>query len=289
MKIDLQLHSTYSDGYLSPSELAKFIADQGVKIASLTDHNTISGINEFQKACQKYKIKTIVGLELYVKLNHKRFNILWFNFDYTDPELHKILRDSQMRRRAKVRNILELLSKKNKLQLDVDKVVDKYNHYVPINHIIDDMLKNRKNKKIIFKKIGLKQPREGDVIREIFRNPQYGILHESYINIHRILKLRKKIGGQIILNHPGKYGHIGEDFLLKLKKLGFDGMEILSPHHSVGAIMYLQEQVRVLDWVGTGGSDFHRFEGSRHRIQSYADYFCIDSLKLRKIKKIIHT
>ncbi len=287
MLIDLQLHSTYSDGYLSPTEVAQFISKLGIKIASLTDHNTISGQDEFRCACQKYNIKVITGLELYVKLNNKKLNILWYNFDDTDPELHKILRDSQRRRRGRVRAILEQLALHG-FKIEVDKIIDKYNHYVPINHIVDDIMSNPFNRSKITKETGNKNPREDEIIRKLFHNNKYGHLHESYINIFRILKLRKKIGGQLILNHPAKYGYVQKDFLKKIKKLGLDGIEVLSPHHSVGAVMYLQFCARELDFVTTGGSDFHRFEGQRAPIQNSWQYFKIDSKYLRKINKIIN-
>ncbi len=287
MRIDLQLHSTYSDGYLTPSELVKFVAGQGIKVAALTDHNTISGINEFQIACLKSKIKPIVGLELYVKLRGRKFNVIWFNFNYNDPDLHALLRETQMRRRRKTRDILEKIKNKLGLGLNVDNILDKYNHYVPINHLVDEILKNPKDREIIHEKISTKSPRENNVIKEIFKNKEYGILKESYVDVSRILKLRKKIGGQLILNHPGKYGYIRLPFLAELKKLGFDGVETISPHHSIGAIMYVQSLAKQLNFIETGGSDFHRFEGKKEPIQSYADYFYIDSKHLRYINKII--
>jgi len=287
MRIDLQLHSTYSDGYLAPSELVKFIAKQGIKVAALTDHNTISGVNEFQMACHKNKIKPIIGLELYAKLNGEKFNLLWFNFNHNDPDLHSLLVESQIRRRRRARTILNKIKTKLGLHLNVDNTIDRYNHYVPINHLVDDILKNPKDRAIIYRQIKSKEPREHDVINEIFQNREYGVLKESYIRIDRILKVREKIGGQLILNHPGKYGHIKESFLEKLKTIGFDGIETLSPHHSIGAIMYIQQLARRFDFIETGGSDFHRFEGGKGLLQSYADYFCIDSKNLRSIKKII--
>jgi predicted metal-dependent phosphoesterase TrpH len=62
MLIDLQLHSTYSDGYLTPTQIVKFIAKHGIKVAAITDHNTVSGLYEFRNSCKKYKIKPITGI-----------------------------------------------------------------------------------------------------------------------------------------------------------------------------------------------------------------------------------
>jgi predicted metal-dependent phosphoesterase TrpH len=286
MLIDLQLHSRYSDGYLTPTELVEFVFKKGVKVASITDHNTVGGIDEFRKVCKKKKIKAIVGMELYVKLNNTSFNLLWYNFDETDPALHDLLRDSQIRRRRQVRNILIKLSKKG-FSVNINKILDKYTHYVPINHVVDDFMAVPANLKRIKKDLKTKEPREGDVIKQYFRNKNIGIIRNSFINFDRILKLRKKIGGQLVLCHPAKHNYINIKLWEKLKELGLDGVEVLSPHHSYGAVMYIQYLARELDLIATGGSDFHRFEGNNSLVQDSWDYYKIDSDSLRRVKEII--
>ncbi len=286
MLIDLQLHSTYSDGYLTPTGLAKFIARQGVKVAALTDHNTVSGLDEFRKACRTLKIKPITGLELYIKLHNRRFNILWFNFDETSPELHDMLRDSQVRRRRQIRLLLNKLIKRG-FKLDVNRTLDKYNHYVPVNHVVDDIMAIPYNARKIRRRLELKQPREGDIIKEYFRNPDIGILRNSFIDLDNVVKLRKKIGGQLVLCHPAKNGYVGRGFLKDLKFMGLDGIEVMSPHHSYGAVVHLQHLARELNLVEVGGSDFHRLEGHGHPIQHAWQYYQVESKLLKGVRKII--
>ncbi len=287
MRIDLQMHSTYSDGYLSPTELAKFSAKHCVKVASLTDHNTVRGTYEFRKACEKLKIKAITGIELYVKMDSHKFNILWYNFDETDPRLHDMLRDSQRRRRQQMRNIL-IRMKEQGFKINVNGIIDKYNHYVPINRVIDDILATAFNVKLIKKQLKIKILREEDVISEYFHNKKITpILRNSLINIERVLKVREKIGGQIILCHPAKHSYIDKNHWARFKKLGFDGVEVISPHHSYGAIMYIQHLAREHNFIETGGSDFHKFEGNGFPIQKSWDYFHIDSKYLKGIETII--
>ena len=286
MRIDLQVHSNYSDGYLSPSELVNFLAKQKVKVAALTDHNTVSGLEEFRAAARKAGIKPINGLELYARLNGRRFNILWYNFDPTRPELHDQLRESQFRRRRKFRRILEHLIRHG-FKIKIDKTLDKYNHYVPINRIIDELLAVRENVYKIKKELNNDNPREEEIIKHYFYNRKFEILRESYINIERILRLRKRIGGQIVLCHPAKHQYIRKDLWVKLKKLGLDGVEVLSPHHSYNSIMQIQSLARELNFIETGGSDFHRFEGWGFPIQYAGQYFTIDSDKLKGVNKII--
>lgn len=287
MKIDLQYHSTYSDGQLTPTGVANFSESKGVKIASLTDHNTVAGIDQFKKACRKRDIKVINGLELYVRLNHKKFNLLWYNFDDAHPELHSILRETQIRRRGNVRRTLEKVIEKKDLEIDIEKILDCHNHYIPINGIIYEMWNSRKNQKIFKKDLGIDNPREEDIMKEYLKNPDYGVLHESYIDIKRVIRLRKKIGGQLIINHPGKSSHLTRDQFAHLKEMGIDGLEVLSPHHTLGAVMYYQYLANELDFITTGGSDFHIFEGGHAKIKDSWDYFQIHSRYLRKIHKII--
>ena len=286
MLIDLQFHSTYSDGYLTPAELAKFMAERRVKVASLTDHNTLSGLAEFRRACGRFKIKPVTGLELYVNLKARKMNLLWYNFDESSPDLRALLRETQIRRRERARAMLEKLKRRGFI-LDVDRIIDSYNHYVPLNHLISDIMAEPKNMAKMRRETGLKLPREEDIVGAYFRNRNIGYLRESYIDIGRVLRLREKIGGQIILNHPAKHNYIRKELWVKLKSIGVDGVEMLSPHHSIGAVMYIQQLSRDLDFITTGGSDFHRFEGYGHRLQDAWQYFCVRTRYLRRINEII--
>jgi len=286
MLIDLQLHSIYSDGCLTPSEVAKFVAGQGVKVAALTDHNTVGGIDEFRNACEEYKIKPIAGLELYVKLHNWRFNLLWYNFDETDPDLHNILRNSQVRRRRTIRIALKRLLDKG-FKMDLNKILDKYNHYVPINRVVDDFLSVSYNIRRVRRELGLKHPDKDDVIQEYFHSKETGILHNSYIDMDSIMELKKKIGGQLVLCHPAKSATLGRDFLLIIKRLGVMGLEKLSPHHSYNSIMIIQRLAREYGLLETGGSDFHCLEGGQAPLQYSWQYYRVDSKLLRGVKKII--
>ncbi|MEK7558191.1 MAG: PHP domain-containing protein [Patescibacteria group bacterium] len=286
MLIDLQVHSTYSDGYFTPSQLVDFLSANNVKIASLTDHNTVGGLDEFNLACQKKKIKTINGLELYVKVNRKRFNLLWYNFDQRRPELHSLLRNSQSRRRRKIREAL-LKLKEQHFQINEIALLDKFKNYIPINHIIDYIFKIPFNKKIIIQKLKIRNPSQEEILKSVFKNPALTKVNESYIGLDQVLKLKKIIGGQLILNHPGKYNQLNRDFISKIKKLGISGMEVLTPHHSIGAIMYAQRLAREYKLIMTGGSDFHLSETSSAALKNCYNYFKIDSQYLAGIKKII--
>ncbi len=285
MLIDLQLHSTCSDGYLAPSAVARTCRERGLKVASLTDHNTVSGQEEFRRACRQLKIKAVPGMELYVTLGRKHLNILWYNFDIDDPKLHNLLRDSQNRRRSGVRQALSRLVRRG-YKLDINSILDKHNHYIPINHVVDSFYLF--NKKRVQQELGKKNILETEIIRNYFRKTEKTRMHESYINIERVWRVRKKIGGQIILAHPCQYRWIEEKAVRELKRAGLDGIEVLSPHHSWEAVSYLQALSDQYKLIMTGGSDFHRFEEQPwYKIKSAWNYFEIKSRLLKGVERII--
>jgi len=64
-KIDLHLHSYYSDGYLSPARLFAKAKKNGHQVVSLTDHNGVSGLLEAKAIAKNLHLKFINGIEFY--------------------------------------------------------------------------------------------------------------------------------------------------------------------------------------------------------------------------------
>lgn len=299
MLIDLQLHSNFSDGYLSPTDLVKIYKKRGVKVMSLTDHNTTAGLAEFFKEAKKQKIKPIAGLEIYVKYKRKKMNFLWYNFDKDNLQLQKILEETRRRRIISARNILIKLKRRG-YKIDIEKVLADFKYYIPVNRLASKIIENKFNHDLALKNIKIKKKlspnypnsmllplREEDVLGELFFNKKIGSLNESYVNVSRLFDIKKEVGGQIVFCHPGKYNKFAKNITDQLKELGLDGIEVLSPHHNIGAVFYSQFLANKLNLIATGGTDFHLFEGGEYSLQSSSDWFQIDSKYLRRIKEII--
>ncbi|MFR9649775.1 MAG: PHP domain-containing protein [Rikenellaceae bacterium] len=63
-KVNLHIHSIYSDGTASPEEIISLAKQEGVELLSLTDHNTFAGYPRFEKACREAGIDYIKGVEI---------------------------------------------------------------------------------------------------------------------------------------------------------------------------------------------------------------------------------
>jgi len=286
MRIDLQLHSLYSDGYYSPAQLARYIYLRGIKAASLTDHNTIAGQVEFKRACARYGIKFIPGLELYVRYKSRTFNILWYNYDVNSSVLLRMLNASCLRRRRFAEKVAGRWRRLG-LRFDWRRFLRAHPYYLPVNHLADAVWKSPLNRRHIRDALGLKHVREEDIMRYCLFPKSGPRLQDAHISLTKILKVRKEAGGQLIFCHPGLNNKTRNGLVEQVIEAGLDGIELLSPHHSHNTIMYLNNIFKKKKIIMSGGSDFHKSGDFGTRPRYSWDWFVIDSDNLSGISKIL--
>jgi len=101
-KVDLHVHSTASDGRLSPEEVVRKAAELGLAVIALADHDTVDGIAPALKAARKFpQLRVIPAVEVSTDVPSGEVHILGYFIDYTSPELGETLsrfRDSRERR-----------------------------------------------------------------------------------------------------------------------------------------------------------------------------------------------
>ncbi len=90
--IDMHCHSSFSDGNLSPEQVAKNLSDSGVTYAALADHNTLAGLASFRRALTQYGIGFVSGIEITTEHKSQVLHLLAYGFDPDFPELLALLR-----------------------------------------------------------------------------------------------------------------------------------------------------------------------------------------------------
>ena len=91
---NLHLHSVYSDGVLTPLELCQKAKEMGYGAIALTDHDTVSGVEDLKKACAETGMDYIQGMEAAVGARELgcSFHIVAYDFDPTAPEIAEYIR-----------------------------------------------------------------------------------------------------------------------------------------------------------------------------------------------------
>lgn len=87
-RVDLHLHSTVSDGRLSPAEVVRRAAGLGLTVIALTDHDNVDGIAEaLEEAKNLPGLRVIPGIEISTDIDQGELHLLGYFIDYTSPDL----------------------------------------------------------------------------------------------------------------------------------------------------------------------------------------------------------
>lgn len=90
--IDLHTHSTCSDGSMTPTQLVKHVAENGIAAIALTDHDTVSGVEEAVAAGKEYGVEVIPAIEFSVK-SATETHILGYYIDIDNEQIKEILKE----------------------------------------------------------------------------------------------------------------------------------------------------------------------------------------------------
>ena len=101
-RIDLHLHTRYSDGSLTPAEVVDLAHQAGVTALAITDHDIVDGIPHALDAATPLGIEVIPGVELSSRFNEQELHVLGYFFDWQDSTFRDHL--AQQRRSRHVRN-----------------------------------------------------------------------------------------------------------------------------------------------------------------------------------------
>ena len=125
--VDLHVHSTASDGTLSPFQVVAHAAERNLKAIALTYHDTVSGIPKARSASSQYPVELVPGIELSCLYKTIEIHILGFYIDETNPVLLEGLNHMvQIRER---RN-LEMLKRFQEDHINITMEVQKQVHLV---------------------------------------------------------------------------------------------------------------------------------------------------------------
>jgi predicted metal-dependent phosphoesterase TrpH len=120
--IDLHLHTTASDGTLTPSALVSRAFAAGLRIIAVTDHDTLAGLAEAREAASAYGLRVIDGVEITAIEDHRDVHMLGYFVDTADAGLRDFLVTQRADRLRRVRDIGERLAALG-LPIDVESLL----------------------------------------------------------------------------------------------------------------------------------------------------------------------
>lgn len=243
-KIDLHIHSNFSDGVFSPRELLKMLQQYDYGLISITDHDTMDGCIEALKIAAHFDIRMITGVEVSTDIDGRDVHILAYGFDPNDKAFRKFLNNIEKGRMNRARKIVKLLAKEGK-KIDFKDVINltgKFN-LVGRPHIARALIDAGHCKDI----------------KEVFDN-YIGEGQPCYIpkpapSAPQTLEAIRKAGGISVLAHP--YIYRDDAMIEMLIGLGLNGIEVFYSRHTASEVEHYREIADNNGLIKTGGSDFH--------------------------------
>ena len=142
LKVDFHTHSTASDGKKSPRDLIKEAKKENVSIMALTDHDTVSGLEDAIDEGNKLGIKVIPGIELSAIHKDESIHLLgYFKKDgYKDEDLIRFLKDKEEARINRGKKIVENLKTYFNIDINYETVLKNSNGVVARPHIAQGII-----------------------------------------------------------------------------------------------------------------------------------------------------
>ena len=246
---DLHLHSRYSDGSDTPEELAQKLIKNHFSFAALTDHDSIRGVVELQKAAQG-KVKIITGVEFSCLDGGDPCHILAYDFDMTNQTLLALLKKGDDLRLRNFDNRRNHLEKAYGINFTEEELRWLYSLPKIGKPHIARILIDR----------GLASD-TSDVIRRFLNGCKDG---DVRLPADEVIPAILSAGGVPVWAHPlGGEGekHLTEDefyaLLPRLMSYGIKGLECYYSRYTKAEIAFLLQQAKENGLAVSGGSDYH--------------------------------
>lgn len=243
--VDLHLHSTASDGKHKPASLISKAAELGLKVISLTDHDSIEGIEPAIEAAKAYPGLTFIpGVEISTDLPDGEAHILGYFIDYKSPVFKKELEKFRDSRLGRGRRMVEKL---NKLGIKID--------WARVQEIAGDGAIGRPHIAQAMQEKGYIQTFEEAFDKYIGHGgPAY--VEREKMTPEEAVALILRAKGIPVLAHPFTVKN-PEAIVKSLKAAGLMGIEAYYKDNTAAATQGTLKLAKKYGLIATGGTDYH--------------------------------
>ena len=281
--VDLHVHSTESDGTLTPEEVVRAAREAGLAAIALTDHDTVSGVNAAAATAKRFDVELIPGVELSTEYElpaagkrHKEVHIIGLFVEPDSPVLLQKTKEFRDCRDARNEEMVAALRKEG-----FDITMEALYAENP------DCVVTRANiARFLFQHGCIAS------VQEAF-NKYIGDGCRCYVGRFKVtpmaaVELIHEAGGLAVLAHPILY-HLNMDVLQKLiddlKDVGLDAVEAIYSTYTPGEERLIRELAVKNDLLISGGSDFHGENKPTIRIGTGKGKLCVPYEVLEALKK----
>ncbi len=250
--IDLHLHTTASDGVKTPSEMVRYAKFKGLQAISITDHDTIGGLEEGLEEGKKIGFEVIPGIEISAEHSPGSMHLLGYFIEIDDSLLNERLRYLQKAREERNPKMVEKL---NQLGVHIT--------YEDVLRVSGGGQVGRPHfAQVLIEKKYVKNFQEA--FDRYLKKGAPAYVDKLRFTPVEAIRFIREAKGVAVLGHPNTLGLNGygelERLLIDLMKAGLKGIEVYYPEHSFFEIAQYKALAEKYGLVMTGGTDYHGIE-----------------------------
>ncbi len=276
-KVDLHLHSYFSDGTFSPEEIFSRAKSLGISGISITDHDRVRAAYEGEKLSSKYGIEFVPGTELTTMYKGGEVHILGYYYDPYADGLRRFFAEIDRVRAVGIRSMLDKLGKLGFHLTFEDVLAQSVSDYVGRPHIAKALVA------------------KGYIssVQEAFTEEYIGNEGKCYSPISSLsprdaIEKILEFDGIPVIAHPGSFKpgrDITEDEIKEFKGFGLMGVEVLQSRHTIEQTRKFIDIATRLELLTTGGSDCHGNYYPRVLMGTVdVPYGCLEKLRSKKLE-----
>ena len=260
ISVDLHLHTTASDGRLTPTELVKLTASKGLRTISVSDHDTTAGLEEAQRAVDRIPgMRLIPGIELSCDVPGGEVHMLGYFMDIEDAGFQEMLAGFREGRLARGEGMVRKLAEFG-MEIEWERVLE----------IAGDASVGRPHiAQALVEKGYFAEP--SDAFREYLGRNGKAYVERPKLTPLDAVKLLNDVGGVAVFAHPwferrGNEPEPEQSLIAtveELKAAGLHGMEVHYAMYDEATVDWLADVARAYDLIPCGGSDYHHSGNSR--------------------------
>lgn len=245
---DLHTHSTASDGSLRPAELVARASAAGVEVLALTDHDTVSGLEEAMSGAVRLGIELIPGVEISVTWGGRTIHVVGLRVDPESEMLRQGLAGLLAYRAWRAEEIGRRLARAGIEGAHAGAAALSSGDLIGRTHFVRYLASR-----------GLAQDVRG-VFKHYLVNGKPGYVPGEWASLEDALSWICAAGGQAVIAHPARYRFTRAKLLRLLgefSELRGEGIEVVSGSHGRDDTLVFARHARESRLYASSGSDYH--------------------------------
>lgn len=249
LNADLHCHSTVSDGWLTPAEVVRRAAANGVELLALTDHDEIGGLDEAAATAAECGLRFVPGVEISVTFCEETIHVVGLGIDHRNPQL--------------LDGLMQVRSGREQRAQAMSNALDA----VGIHGVLEGARRFARNPALVGRAhfarhlvaSGL-MPDVATVFRYYLARGKPGFVPHTWARLDDAVGWIRGAGGVAVIAHPGRYRlsvHDLDALFDRFVACGGEALEVVSGAHAPPEVLRFASVARRRGLLASRASDFH--------------------------------